>query len=132
MRFTGSRWGRIAGWAALLLWPALLPRPANAVAGCIWYPVLGLSGLIYFLSRIQGDTAERHGPAPAGDSNPSASSASSSRQLASITSNAGRPWPESPDSHSWSRMDISTSSYQRPSCSTDSRRRPSSTNPAFW
>ena len=33
--------------------------------------------------------------------------------------------------HSWSRMDISTSSYQRPSCSTDSRRRPSSTNPAF-
>lgn len=23
--------------------------------------------------------------------------------------------------HSWSRMDISTSSYQRPSCSTDSR-----------
>ena len=33
--------------------------------------------------------------------------------------------------HSWSRMDISTSSYQRPSCSTDSRWRPSSTNPAF-
>jgi len=34
--------------------------------------------------------------------------------------------------HSWSRMDISTSSYQRPSWSTDSRWRPSSTNPAFW
>src|SRR5262249_53130432 len=31
--------------------------------------------------------------------------------------------------HSWSRMDMSTSSYQRSSCSTDSRRRPSSTNP---
>ena len=42
-------------------------------------------------------------------------------------------WPDDRRAaHSWSRMDISTSSYQRPSCSTDSRRRPSSVNPAFW
>jgi hypothetical protein len=99
MRFTGSRWRRIAGWAALLVWPALLPRPANAVAGCIWYPVLGLSGMIYFLSRIQDDTADRQGPAPAGDSSPSASSTSSSRPLASMPSSSGQPWPEEPDSH---------------------------------
>ena len=97
MRFT-SRLRRIVGWAALLLWPALLPHPANAVAACIWYPVLGLTGLIYFLGRIQDDTAERQGLAPAGDSNPSASSTSSSRQLASMTSTSGQPWPEGPDS----------------------------------
>ena len=72
MRFT-SGWGRI-GMGSAPLWPALLPHPANAVAGCIWYTVLGLSGLIYFLSRIQGDTAQRQAPTPAGDSNPSASS----------------------------------------------------------
>ena len=98
MRFTGSRWRRIFGWAALLLWPALLPHPANAVAGCIWYAVLGLSGLIYFISRIQDDTAERQEPAQAGDSHPSASSTSSSRLLASTSSTSGQPWPEGPDS----------------------------------
>ena len=98
MRFT-SAWRRIVGGAALLLWPALLPYPANAVAGCIWYPILGLSGLIYFLSRIQDDTAERQGPAPAGDCNPSASSTGSSRQLASMSSTSSQPWPEGPDSH---------------------------------
>ena len=98
MRFI-SRWGRIVRWAALLLWPFVLPHPANAVAGCIWYPVLGLIGLIYFLGRIQDDTAERQGPASAGDSNPSASSTSSSRQLASMTSTSGQSWPEGPDSH---------------------------------
>jgi hypothetical protein len=98
MRIT-SRWRRIVGWAAFFLWPALLPYPANAVAGCIWYPILGLYGLIYFLSRIQDVTAERQGPAPAGDSNPSASSTSSSRQLASMSSTSGQPWPEGPDSH---------------------------------
>jgi len=97
MRFT-SRLGRIVGLAALLLWPALLPDPANAVAGCIWYPVLGLSGLVYFLSRIQDDTTQRQGPAPAGDSNPSAIPASRSRQLASMTAASGQPWPERPDS----------------------------------
>jgi hypothetical protein len=93
MRFT-SRWGRIFGWAALLSWPALLPHPANAVAGCIWYTVLGLSGLIYFLSRIQDDTAERQAPTPAEDSNPSASPTSSPRLLASVPSSSGQPWPE--------------------------------------
>jgi hypothetical protein len=98
MRFT-SGWGRILGWAALLLWPALLPHPANAVAGCIWYTVLGLSGLIYFLSRIQGDTAQRQAPTPAGDSNPSASSTSSPRLLASVPSSSGQPWPQESDSH---------------------------------
>ena len=97
MRFS-SRWGRIFGWAALLLWPAVLPHPANAVAGCIWYTVLGLSGLIYFLSRIDGDTAKRQAPAPAEDSNPSASSTSSPRLLASVPS-SGQPWPEESDSH---------------------------------
>ena len=90
--------GRIVGWAALLVWPALLPHPANAVAGCIWYPVLGLSGLIYFLGRIRDDAAEGQGPAPAADSSTSASPASSSRQLASVTSPSGQPWPEGPDS----------------------------------
>jgi len=99
MRFT-SRWGRIFGWAALLLWPALLPHPANAVAGCIWYTVLGLSGLIYFLGRIQDDTAERQAPTtPAEDSNPSASSTSSPRLLASVPSSSGQPCPEESDSH---------------------------------
>jgi len=98
MRFT-SRWGRIFGWAALLLWPALLPHPANAVAGCIWYTVLGLSGLINFLSRIQDDTAERQAPTPAEDSNPSASSTSSPRLLASVPSSSGQPCPEESDSH---------------------------------
>jgi hypothetical protein len=97
MRFT-SKLGRIAGLAALLLWPALLPHPANAIAGCIWYPVLGLSALIYFLSRIQDGTAQRQGQAPAGDADPSASPASSSKQLASMTSASGQPWPEGLDS----------------------------------
>jgi hypothetical protein len=98
MPFT-SIWGRIVGWAALLLWPAVLPHPANAVAGCIWYSILGLSGLIYFLSRIPGGTAEGRVRTPAGDSDPSASSISSSRPLASVTSTSGPPWPEGPDSH---------------------------------
>jgi hypothetical protein len=98
MRFT-SRWGRIFGWAALLVWPALLPHPANAVAGCIWYTVLGLSGLIYFLSRVHDDTAERQAPASAEDSDPSASSTSSPRLLASVPSSSGQPWPEESDSH---------------------------------
>ena len=97
MRFT-SRWGRIVGWAALLLWPALLPHPANAVAGCIWYTILGLSGLIYFLSRIQDDTADGKAPIPAEDPNPSASSTSSPRLLASVPSSSGQPWPEESDS----------------------------------
>lgn len=92
------RLGRIVGWAALLVWPALLPHPANAVAGCIWYPVLALSGLIYFLGRLQVDTAEGQGPAPSGDSSTSASPASSSRQLAGVTSASGQPWPEGHDS----------------------------------
>ena len=74
-------------------------HPANAVAGCIWYTVLGLSGLIYFLSRIQGDTAERQAPTPAEDSNPSASSTSSPRLLASVPSSSRQPWPEESDSH---------------------------------
>ena len=64
MRFTRSRWGRILGWAVLLVWPALLPHPINAVAGCIWYTVLGLSGLVYFLSKVQGDTADMQEPVP--------------------------------------------------------------------
>jgi hypothetical protein len=64
MRFIGSRWRRIVVWAAILVWPALLPHPANTVAACIWYPVLGLSGLIYFLSRIQSDATERGEPVP--------------------------------------------------------------------
>ena len=98
MRFTGRRWGRIAGWAALVAWPVLLPRPANAVAGCIWYPILGLSGMIYFLSRIQDHTADRQEPAPAGDLSPSASTASSSRLLVSTPSASGQPGPEGPDS----------------------------------
>jgi hypothetical protein len=98
MRFT-SRRGRTFGWAALLLWPALLPHPANAVAGCIWYTVLGLSGLIYFLSRIQDDTADRQAPTPAEDSNPSASSTSGPELLASVPSSSGQPWPEESDSH---------------------------------
>ena len=98
MRFT-SRLGRIFGWAALLVWPALLPHPANAVAGCIWYTVLGLSGLIYFLSRVHDDTAERQAAAPAEDSDPSASSTSSPRLLASVPSSSGQPWPEESDSH---------------------------------
>jgi hypothetical protein len=97
MRFT-SRWARIFGWAALVLWPALLPHPANAVAGCIWYTVLGLSGLLYFLSRIQDDTGDRQGPAPARDSDTSASSASSPRLLASVPGSSSQPWPEEPDS----------------------------------
>ncbi len=63
MQFT-RRWGRIVRWVALLLWPALLPHPANAVAGCIWYSIVGLSGMVYFLSRIQDDTTERQGLAP--------------------------------------------------------------------
>jgi hypothetical protein len=98
MRFT-SRRGRIFGWAALLLWPALLPHPANAVAGCIWYTVLGLSGLIYFLSRIQDDTADRQAPTPAEDPSPSTISTSSPRLLASVPSSSGQPWPEESDSH---------------------------------
>ena len=89
MRFT-RRLGRIAGWAALVLWPALLPHPANAVAACIRYPILGLSGMIYFLSRLGDDTAARQGPAPAGDSSTSASPAGSSRQLAGVTSTSGQ------------------------------------------
>jgi hypothetical protein len=93
-----SRLGHIVGWVALLVWPALLPHPANAVTACIWYPVLGLFGLICFLGRIQGDTAERQRPAPAGDSGTFASPASGSRQLASVTSTSGQPWPEGPDS----------------------------------
>ena len=97
MRFT-SRWRRILGWAALLVWPALLPHPANAVAGCIWYTVLGLSGLIYFLSGIQDDTAERQAPTPAEDSSPSASSTSRPRLLTSVPGSSGQPWPEEPDS----------------------------------
>lgn len=92
------RLGRIVGWVALLVWPALLPHPANAVAGCIWYPVLALSGLIYFLGRLQVGTAEGQGPAPSGDSGTAASPASSSRQLAGVTSASGQPWPEGPDS----------------------------------
>ncbi len=69
MRFARSRWGRALKWAALVLWPAALPHPANAVAACIWYPVLGLSAMIYLLSRVQGPTADRHAlavPAAAG------------------------------------------------------------------
>jgi hypothetical protein len=97
MRFT-SVWSRIAGGAALLLWPVLLPHPANAVAGCIWYTVLGLSGLIYFLGRIPGDTAARQGPSPAGDAGPAASPTGDSRELASITSTSGPSWLEDPDS----------------------------------
>lgn len=62
MRFIGSRWRRIVVWAAILAWPALLPHPANAVAACIWYPLLGFSGLIYFLSKVQADTTERGEP----------------------------------------------------------------------
>lgn len=85
MRFASSRWGRIIGWIALLVWPALLPHPVNAVAGCIWYPVLGLSALFYFLSRTRVDTAERVGTRPAGDPNLSASPAS-------------LPWSEESDS----------------------------------
>jgi hypothetical protein len=95
---SNSRWGRIFGWAALLLWPALLPYPANAVAGCIWYLVLGLSGLIYFISRIQDDTADMQGPAPAGDSGASASSTSSFRLVASMPGPSGQPSLEGPDS----------------------------------
>jgi hypothetical protein len=97
MPFT-SIWARIVGSAALLLWPAVLPHPANAVAGCIWYSILGLSGLIYFLSRIPGDTAAGRVRTPAGDSEPPASSISGSRPLASMTSTSGPPWPEDPDS----------------------------------
>jgi hypothetical protein len=97
MRFT-SRWQRIAGGAALLLWPVLLPHPANAVAGCIWYLVLGLAGLIYFLGKIPGDAPERRGPAPADEAGPADSSTSDSRQLAGITSPSGPPWPQDPDS----------------------------------
>jgi hypothetical protein len=92
------RLGRIVGWVALLLWPALLPHPANAVAACIWYPTLALCGLIYFLGRIQDDTAAGQEPASAGDSSTSASPASSSRQLAGVTSTSSQPWPEDPDS----------------------------------
>jgi hypothetical protein len=99
MRFT-SRWRRILGWAVLLSWPALLPHPANAVAGCIWYTALGLFGLIYFISRIQDDTGGQAGTGPAGDSSPWADSTSSSRELASMTSTPGQPWPERPDSPS--------------------------------
>ena len=77
MRFTGRKWRRMLGWSALLLWPALLPHPANAVAGCIWYSVLGLSGLAYFLSRVQDHAAEAEA-LPAGDRGPSAGPA---RQL---------------------------------------------------
>ena len=97
MSFT-SRWRRIFGWAALLLWPALLPHPANAVAGCLWYTVLGLSGLIYLLSRIQDDTAGRLAPTPAEDPSPAAGSTSSPRLLASVPASSGQPWPEEPDS----------------------------------
>jgi hypothetical protein len=64
MRFTRSRWGRILGFAVLLAWPVLLPHPVNAVAACIWYPVLGLSGMAYFLSKVQDDTADRPEPVP--------------------------------------------------------------------
>lgn len=98
MRFTSSRWRRMFGWAALILWPALLPRPADAVVACIWYPVLGLSGLAYFLSRVQDGTAEA-GTRPAGDPSLSASSASSSRLPASVPITSRQPWPEEPDSH---------------------------------
>jgi hypothetical protein len=63
MRFARSRWGRALTWVALVTWPAALPHPANAVAACIWYPVLGLSGLIYLLSRVQDPAADRHAPA---------------------------------------------------------------------
>ena len=73
-------------------------HPANAVAGCIWYTVLGLSGLIYFLSRIQDDTAHRQAPAPAEDPSPSASLTSSPKLLASVPSSSGQPWPEEWDS----------------------------------
>ena len=97
MWFT-SRWRRIFGWAALLLWPALLPHPANAFAACIWYTILGLSGLIYFLSRIQDDTAEAQAPTPAEDSNLSVSSTSSPMLLASVPGSSGQPWPEESDS----------------------------------
>jgi hypothetical protein len=93
VRFT-RRLRRIFGWAALILWPALLPHPANAVAACIWYLVLGLSGLVYFLSRIQGDTAQRQEPALARDSNLSASSTSSSRLVASTPGASGQSWPD--------------------------------------
>jgi hypothetical protein len=98
MRLT-SRLRRIVGWAVLLLWPALLPHPANAVAACVWYPVLALCGLIYFLSRIEGDAGEEAGTRPAADSNLSADSASSPRQLAGMTSTSGPPRPEGSDSH---------------------------------
>jgi hypothetical protein len=97
MRFT-SRWERIAGGAVLLLWPVLLPHPANAVAGCIWYPVLGLAGLIYFLGKIPGDTAGRQGRTPADEARPADSSTNDSRQLAGITSTSGPPGPQDPDS----------------------------------
>jgi hypothetical protein len=96
MRFT-RRWRRILGWAVLLLWPAILPHPVNAVAACIWYPVLALAGLIYFLGRIQGDPAELQEPAPAGDSSPSASP-TSTRLLVGAPSPSGQTWPEEPDS----------------------------------
>ena len=95
MRFA-RRLGRIFGWAALILWPALLPHPANAVAACIWYLVLGLSGLTYFLSRIQVDPAEKQEPALACDSGPSASSTSSSRLVASMPSTSGQSRPDGP------------------------------------
>lgn len=90
MQFTGSRWGRRFGWAAFLLWPALLPHPANAVAGCIWYPVLGLSGLAYFLSKVQDGTADA-GTRPADDVSSSASSATSSRVPAGTSGTSGQP-----------------------------------------
>jgi hypothetical protein len=90
MRFAGSRWGRMFGLVVLLLWPALLPHPANAVAGCIWYTVLGLSGLAYFLSRVQDDAAEA-GTGPAGDPSPSANLATSSRVPVGTPGASGQP-----------------------------------------
>jgi hypothetical protein len=89
MRFIGRKLRRMAGWAALLLWPALLPQPANAVAGCIWYSVLGLSALVYFLSRVQ-DNTEQAETLPTGDPGPSADPASSSRVPASTSGTSGQ------------------------------------------
>ena len=97
-RFVRRRWRRIVGWIVLLGWPALLPQPVNAITACIWYLVLGLTGMIYFISRIQVDTAPRPGPVPAGDSISAASSVGSSRPLAGVPASSSQAWPEGPDS----------------------------------
>jgi hypothetical protein len=97
-RFIRRRWRRIVGWIALLGWPALLPHPADAIAGCIWYAVLGLTGMIYFISKIQVDTADRQAPVPAGDSTPAISSVGGSRPLASVPGPSSPSWPEESDS----------------------------------